>query len=61
MPCVYLLGRPQLLFQYVCMYVCMYPKLSTRMLELEQATPISGSFANLESVEHAAAAALHQA
>ena len=24
MPCVYLLGRPQLLFQYVCMYVCIY-------------------------------------
>ena len=23
-PCVYLLGRPQLLFQYVCMHVCMY-------------------------------------
>ena len=23
-PCVYLLGRPQLLFQYVCMCVCVY-------------------------------------
>ena len=32
-PCVYLLGRPQLLFQYFCISVCMYFCISVLKVE----------------------------